>query len=118
MAVVNKPKVIDADAHFFETERTWDYLEHSERKFYPQIYGSPDDSTRQYWVLDGKIRGFRFATLTEQQLEVESKKAGRSFRTPQAARELDDVDLRLAHLDELGIGVQILHNTKGVKGRQ
>lgn len=108
-------KVIDADAHVIETEKTWDYLEPSERKFRPQIYGSPDDSTRQYWVLDGKIRGFRFATLTEQQLEVESKKAGRSFRTPQAARELDDVDLRLAHLDKLGIGVQILHNTMWIE---
>jgi len=108
-------KVIDADAHVIETEKTWDYLEPSERKFRPLIYGSPEDPTRQHWVLDGKIRGFRFATLSEQQLDSLSKKAGRSFQTPQTARELDDVSLRLAHLDELGIDVQVLHNTMWIQ---
>src|SRR5439155_5296463 len=40
-----------------------------------------------------------------------AQRAGRNFETPQAARELDDVDLRSRHMDELGIDVQVLHNT-------
>jgi uncharacterized protein len=103
--------VIDADAHVVETERTWDYLEPSETKFRPQLFHSPDDPTRQYWVLDEKIRGFRILTLSERELQELSERAGRNLTTPQAARELDDVDLRLKHMDELGIDIQVLHNT-------
>ena len=31
---------IDADAHVLETEKTWEYMEGSERKFRPQVVGS------------------------------------------------------------------------------
>src|SRR5215831_16028996 len=103
--------IIDADAHVLETEHTWDYLEPSERKFRPQLFYSPDDETRQYWVIDDKIRGFRARTLSEQELTKFSQQVGRNVETPQAARELDDVELRLKHMDELGIDIQVLHNT-------
>lgn len=103
--------VIDADAHVIETERTWDYLEPSERKFRPLLYSCPDEPIQQYWVVDGKIRGFRFRTLSEQQLRQLSDLTARDMQTPQAARELDDVDLRLKHMDQLGIDVQVMHNT-------
>lgn len=109
--MANALPVIDADAHVIETEHTWDYLEPSEQKFRPRLFYSPDDETRQYWVMDDKIRGFRFPTLSEQQLRDFSDRAGRNFATPQAARQLDDVDLRLKHMDELGIDIQVLHNT-------
>src|SRR5437667_7175319 len=107
----NHLTVIDADAHVIETEHTWDYLEPSEQKFRPQLFYSPDDTARQYWVIDDKIRGFRFPTLSERQLREFAQRAGRNFETPQAARELDDVELRLKHMDELGIDIQVLHNT-------
>ena len=107
----NHLTVIDADAHVIETEHTWDYLEPSEQKFRPRLFYSPDDATRQYWVIDDKIRGFRFPTLSERQLREFAQRAGRNFETPQAARELDDVELRLKHMDELGIDIQVLHNT-------
>jgi predicted TIM-barrel fold metal-dependent hydrolase len=109
--MLNSIPIIDADAHVIETERTWDYLSPSEDKFRPKLYSSPDDPTRQYWVIDDKIAGFRFLTLTERELHEFAQRAGRNFETPQAARELDDVDLRLKHMDELGIDVQVLHNT-------
>jgi predicted TIM-barrel fold metal-dependent hydrolase len=107
----NRLTVIDADAHVIETEHTWDYLEPSERKFRPQLFYTPGDETRQYWVIDDKIRGFRFPTLSERQLREFAQRAGRNFETPQAARQLDDVELRLKHMDELGIDIQVLHNT-------
>ena len=113
MATQTRLPVIDADAHVIETERTWDYLEPSERQFRPLLYSSPQDSTRQYWVIEDKIRGFRFPTLTEQQLRDLSQRAGRNVETPQAARELDDVQLRLQHMDALGI--DICKRSQGVK---
>jgi predicted TIM-barrel fold metal-dependent hydrolase len=103
--------VIDADAHVIETERTWDYLEPSEKKFRPLLYTSPDDPVRQYWVIDEKICGFRFPTFSERQLRELSDRVGRDMETPQAARQLDDVELRLKHMDELGIDIQVMHNT-------
>jgi hypothetical protein len=92
--------VVDADAHVLETERTWDYLEPSEQKYRPLLY-STADNPRQYWVVDGKISGFRFLTLSERGLRTMSEKIGRNVETPRASRELDDVELRLKHMDEL-----------------
>src|SRR5262250_2749598 len=107
----NHLPIVDADAHVIETEHTWDYLEPSEQKFRPRLFYTAGDETRQYWVIDDKIRGFRFPTLSEQQLREFAQQAGRNFETPQAARELDDVELRLKHMDERGIDSQVLHNT-------
>src|SRR5437867_13138449 len=100
--------VIDADAHVIETERTWDYLEPSEQKYRPQLLYSKDDGNQQYWVIDGKIRGFRFLTLHEQQLRELSQNTRRNLETPQAARDLDDAELRLQHMDRPGIDVAVL----------
>jgi predicted TIM-barrel fold metal-dependent hydrolase len=109
--MANSVPIIDADAHVIETERTWDYLEDSDRKYRPKLFSTQEDATRQYWVIDDKIAGFRFPTLSERELHDFAQRAGRNFETPQAARELDDVDLRLKHMDELGIDLQVLHNT-------
>ena len=103
--------IIDADAHVIETEHTWDYLAQTEQSFRPRLFYSPDDATRQYWGIDDKIRGFRFPTLSEQQLQEFSARTGRDLTTPLAARQLDDVEVRLKHMDELGIDIQVLHNT-------
>jgi predicted TIM-barrel fold metal-dependent hydrolase len=109
--MANALPIIDADAHVIETERTWDYLDEADKKYRPKLFSTPDDAMRQYWVIDDKIAGFRFLTLSEQELRDFAQRAGRDFATPQAARELDDVDLRLKHMDELGIDIQVLHNT-------
>jgi uncharacterized protein len=111
-----KTLVIDADAHVLESERTWDYLEPSDRKYRPVPVTVPDDPSigrarRDAWVIDGKIRGLRFPTLTQEELGALSAKLGRDVRTQQASREMGDVDLRLRHMDALGIDVQVLHNT-------
>src|SRR5215510_7992530 len=49
--------------------------------------------------------------LAEQTVREMSRRSGRAMATPQEARELDNVALRLQHLDTLGIDVQVLHNT-------
>lgn len=109
-----KALVIDADAHVLETERTWDYLEPSEEKYRPKLFSAPGDP-KQYWVIDGKIRGLRFPSLTEQELDAVSRKAGRNVTTAQAAREMGDVGLRIEHMDKLGVDVQVLHNTMWIE---
>lgn len=111
-------RVIDADAHVIETERTWDYLEPSEQKYRPILAAARNgrgsgarSPEREYWVIDGKIRGLRFPTLSEQELAERSRLAGRNVETPLEAREMDNISLRLEHMDALEIDVQVLHNT-------
>jgi predicted TIM-barrel fold metal-dependent hydrolase len=103
--------IIDADAHVVETEQTWSYLDASDKKFRPQLFSSADNSAMQYWFCEGKAIGFRPPTLTEQELIALSKETGRELNTAASARELRDVELRLAHMDRLGIDVQVLFNT-------
>ena len=111
MTSVTKSLVIDSDAHVIETDRTWDFLEPSEQKFRPILYTSQADPTKEFWVIEEKIRGLRFPTLSEQQLLDMSVRAGRRMNTPSEARQMDDVDLRLDEMDKLGIDIQVLHNT-------
>jgi predicted TIM-barrel fold metal-dependent hydrolase len=103
--------IVDADAHVVETEHTWDFLEGSEKKFRPQLFQSEENTAMQYWFLDGRAIGFRPPTLTEQELIALSKETGRQLKTEPGARELRDVELRLKHMDKLGIDTQILFNT-------
>ena len=104
-------QVIDADAHVVETERTWDFMDPSEMMFKPTLLFSRDDPPKRYWQVDGKIRGLQPQSLSEMELEERSRKSGKNIVTPQAAREMDDVKLRLRDMDRLGIDVQVLHNT-------
>ena len=85
---------IDADAHVLETERTWDYMEESEREFRPQVVSS--DEGGEFWLVDGKI-------------QPKAVNVGRD--TPKASREMEDIKSRLKHMDELGIDMQVLYPT-------
>lgn len=102
--------LIDADAHVVETERTWDYLEPEMERYRPKLFSSPGDPN-EYWVINGRIGGFRFATMTEKELKAQSEKTGRLVSAERAASEMDDVSLRLKGMDQLGIDVQVLHNS-------
>ena len=105
-----RTQVIDADAHVIETERVWDYLEPSERKFRPTLVSSPDNPKKEEWFLDGECLGLKFPAPNKEQAADNVKKYGRLVETPVDARELADVKTRLAHMDELGIDVQVLFN--------
>src|ERR1041384_5307549 len=96
--------VIDADAHVIETERTWSYLEGGDRQYRP-LLSLKNESGREMWMIDGQPRGFRFPTLSEQELQRRSAVSGRNVVTALAAREMDDVELRIADMDRLGIDV-------------
>jgi predicted TIM-barrel fold metal-dependent hydrolase len=102
---------IDADAHVIESEQTWAYLQPDEVQWRPLLVGSAANPTQQYWVIQEKIRGFRFPNLAAQALDELSQQTGRDLRTDQASREVARVELRLRHMDELGLDIQVLHNT-------
>lgn len=106
-----KTQVIDADAHVVETEHTWDYMDPDERDFRPVLIGAKDDQRRQYWLIDGKIQGFRFPALSDDELRELSRRSDRDMSTSREARELVNASFRLRHMDQLGIDVQVLHNT-------
>jgi predicted TIM-barrel fold metal-dependent hydrolase len=90
--------VIDSDAHVLETERTWDYMLESERGMRPRIVPTPDDpsSGGESWLVDGTYLG---------------KARNVGHETPKESREMDDIDARLKHMDELGVDVQVLYPT-------
>ncbi|MGE5539046.1 MAG: amidohydrolase family protein [Gemmatimonas sp.] len=96
-------KTIDADGHVIETPRTWTYLREHERGFCPQIYvrdrsDGAGDAVRQqedYWVVGGKL--------------VTKNNVGKDV--PAEARDMEDIRRRLAHMDEIGIDVQVLFPT-------
>ena len=94
--------VIDADAHVVEWEKTWDYLEEGEEIFRPRVMvfkdqqrePSPQRRGNEYWMIGGRV----FA-----------KDQNIGFDTTRETREMDDIAARLAHMDDLGIDVQVLY---------
>ena len=114
MATEVKTQIIDADAHVIETEQTWSYMEGAEKKFRPTLMpeaGNANGPSREMWVLDGERLGSKFPAADEEQAAAHFKKFGRAVETPQESREMADVSLRLAHMDKLGIDIQVLHNS-------
>lgn len=85
---------IDADAHVIETERTWEFMDESESRFKPVTVTSSADPGKQLWLIDGKV----FNRGTNIGLD-----------TPEASREMKDIEARLKHMDQLGVDVQVLY---------
>ncbi|MET0502578.1 MAG: hypothetical protein ABW172_13735, partial [Candidatus Binatia bacterium] len=89
---------IDADAHVVESERTWDYLEGSDKRHRPVpiTLDIPPDKKRNYWIIGGRLIGGR-------------DNIGKD--TSPESREMADIEARLKHMDEIGTGVQVLYPT-------
>jgi len=88
--------VIDSDAHVVETERTWEFMEDFESSFKPEVVVPKAGGDREYWMVEGRT----FA-----------KNSNIGKDTPDEAREMSDIDSRLAHMDELGVDVHVLYPT-------
>jgi predicted TIM-barrel fold metal-dependent hydrolase len=92
-------KVIDADAHVVETERTWEFMLPEDQRYRPAVL-QPKPGYRtpapEYWLIDGRAFG---------------KNANVGQDTPDAAREGEDIRLRLRHMDELGVAIHVLYPT-------
>jgi predicted TIM-barrel fold metal-dependent hydrolase len=102
---------IDADAHVVESEHTWDFMERSDQKYRPLIVRPYGENGGEYWFVDGKIRGLVRIVMTAQELAEVSERTGRAMHTPRETREMENVQARLNHMDELGIDTQVLYPT-------
>ncbi len=93
---------IDADAHVLETEQTWSYLDQGDKGFAPEIIrhegggarGNSGNVQKESWVIDARVF---------------PKQKNMGAETPANSREMRDVELRLNHMDELGIDIQVLY---------
>jgi predicted TIM-barrel fold metal-dependent hydrolase len=105
--------VVDADAHVVECERTWEFMDKSEEKYRPMSLAAREEGgvRQQFWLIDGKVRGFRFAAFSSEEMARLQRQVGRKFAEQQEARELGNVEIRLEHMDQTGVDVQVLHNT-------
>ena len=93
--------VIDADAHVVEWERTWEYMDESEMAFRPRVMVFKDAAQKpsgqrasEYWMIGGRVF---------------SKDGNIGFDIPKEKREAADIEARLAHMDDLGVDVQVLY---------
>lgn len=98
--------VIDSDAHVVETEHTWDYMSAEDEKFRPQVVDGPDGF--KYWQIDGQLRARARGPVAAAGI---SEKVKRNMVTDDAKRYMEDIPGRVAHMDELGIDVQVLYPT-------
>jgi predicted TIM-barrel fold metal-dependent hydrolase len=96
---------IDADAHVIETVQTWSYLDGDERRFTPQLMSqtcgaellsNEGTAVRDFWVIEGRAHG---------------KDRNVGTDTSKESREMQSVEARLAHMDSLGIEIQVLYPT-------
>ena len=102
---------IDSDAHVVETEHTWDYMDTADQHCRPRIVRPAGESGREFWLIDGKIRGLARQVITAQRFAEISQRAGRSMDTPQETRDMENVEARLRPMDELGVDIQVLYPT-------
>ncbi len=100
-------QTIDSDTHVIETERTWDFMEPGDRKYRPVLVGSRGDSPIEYWIVDGGFWGA--ARFSDRDFKKLSHLAGRDMEAPRETREMDDIQRRLQHMDELGVDIQVLY---------
>jgi predicted TIM-barrel fold metal-dependent hydrolase len=94
--------VIDADAHVVEWERTWEYMGEGERAFAPRVLIFKD----QPQEASGRRRGSEFWKIGGR---VFAKDQNIGLDTARQTREMEDVEARLTHMDELGVDVQVLY---------
>ena len=99
--------VIDADTHVDESEDTWRKLEGTPyAKYIPVTVSMPPDEARR--------AGYN--ATTSRCWVVEGRLQNRALRDeinhpPRARRELEDVPGRLAHMDEMGVDMQVIFPT-------
>ncbi len=100
---------VDVDAHVDETEATWDYLEASEEALRPitvdpgRSISVTDARPHRLWIIDGRLQLRRFR---------DDVRTG----TVRETRELEDVEARVKHMDELSIDIQVLYPTLFLTG--
>ena len=96
---------VDADAHVIESPLTWEHLAEEDDRYRPlvvtqtwgrEVKNNEGQTAREYWLMDNRVH-------------AKDKNVGTD--TTVESREMQDVEARLAHMDELGIDIQVLYPT-------
>ncbi len=101
---------IDSDAHVVETPATWEYMDKSDQRYKPVLV-TQEGWTRGLWIVEGESRGFARPTVTGRAFEALEERDHRKMAVPKAAQDMENVGVRLRHMDELGIDIQVLYPT-------
>ena len=98
--------VVDVDTHIDEPEEAWASMTGTEGRFRPITIAPPEGveapglgaAASRWWLVDGRLRQrmIRDDDLTGTTLE---------------SRELLDVNVRLAHMDQLGVDIHVIYPT-------
>src|SRR5215471_12874446 len=80
------PTTIDGDAHVMEGPQTWEYCDPSERKFMPVLLNPGPDADRQFWLVDGKIRGHVRHVIKPKDFHALAQASGRDMVVPPEAQ--------------------------------
>jgi predicted TIM-barrel fold metal-dependent hydrolase len=95
-------RTIDADTHLVESERTWDFMDERFARYKPKLLRNTDPQApgtqREFWLIDGRSFPKRV---------FDYERSG----TTEETREARSIEARLAHMDELGVDVQVLYPT-------
>ena len=107
--------IIDADAHVVESARTWDYMDPSEKQYRPIPMEAPEDAGTklQFWLIDGKVRGFRFPAFSAAELDKRSRQ-GRRGRIEGVVRFVGEFSCQRASC--LGMGFARQDRGRGCVG--
>jgi uncharacterized protein len=108
--------VIDADTHIAESASMWELFDEALYPRRPVMVSVPNNTLygvrNAFWLIDGNIfpkpkgkGGFRL--VTPSQTELESARTDIQI----ACREITDVPARIADMDKLGVGVQVVYPT-------
>ncbi len=97
---------IDSDAHVVECEKTFEYIDPEYFDLKPRVMvqkttdvvqkDNEGFAQKEFWVIDGRIQ---------------PKEGNIGHNTMKESREMADVKVRLDHMDELNIDVQVLYPT-------
>jgi len=98
---------IDCDTHVYESDATWDYLDPGEREWRPATWLNEQTGFETWVISDQRLsrHDHRVAGL-----DADSAKKYDALYPP-GVTDLSDVPARLAHMDRLGVDVQILFST-------
>ena len=86
--------VIDADAHVIENERTWEFMDETEKEFAPDPVESGKTGL-MFWRIDDRV--FPNTNI--------------GLNTSENSRELSDVGARILHMDKLQVDIQVIYPT-------
>ena len=86
-------------------------MEPSEQLFRPVIVTPRSEGGREYWYIDGKIRGLARQAVTAPDVSTLETRLGRKMAAPQEARQGENVEVGLRHMDDLGVDIQVLWPT-------